>query len=48
MKKTLDKTFSLRIDTETYEQLKVVAAKEDRSINYMTLKAIRELIVKSK
>jgi len=47
-KKTLDKTFSLRINSETYKQLKIVAAKEDRSINYMTLTAIKELIARSK
>jgi predicted transcriptional regulator len=39
-----DRMFSIRIDADTLEKLRKVAQKRDRSVNYVIVEALRDLV----
>ncbi len=42
------KVFSLRIAVDLYDQIKAIAKADDRSVNYIIVKAIEKFIADSK
>lgn len=43
-KKVKDKTFSMRLDTKTFDALNTIATRNDRSVGYIVRQAIERYI----